>query len=159
MTATMTSSSSAMPSPCVPAGSATYPRPSRANIVASGSPKRSGDLPRLDKAEYAASASPSNMTRQRREHQQPGPLDAVARPVLQESAAAGDPAHRRRQVAPEEQPERLPERTPCGAFGFAAAQPRLVCGHPGVFAIVVLPDHVGGNREALEILGLQRRSR
>ena len=81
------------------------------------------------------------------------------RPVLQEPAAAGDPAHRRSQVAPEEEPERLPERTACGALRFAAAQPRVVRGHPGLFAIVVPPDHVRGDGEALEILGPQLRPR
>ena len=93
--------------------------------------------------------------RQRGEHPQPGLLDAVAAAVLQDPAAAGDPAHRRSQVAPEEEPERLPERAACGALRFAAAQPRVVGGDPGLFASVVSPDHVRGNRKALEILDVQ----
>jgi hypothetical protein len=49
----------------------------------------------------------------------------------------------------------LPERAPCGALRLAAAQPRVVRGDPGPFASVVSPDHVCGNRKALEILDVQ----
>ena len=112
------------------------------------------DLLRLDEARIHGCVS-LEQARQRREHPQPGLLDAVATALLQEPAAAGDPAHRRSQVAPEEEPERLPERTTCGALGFAAAQPRMVRAHPGVFAIVVSPDHVRGDGKVLEILGPQ----
>jgi hypothetical protein len=93
--------------------------------------------------------------RQRREHPQRCLLDAVAAAPLQEPAAARHPAHRRSEVPPEEEPERQPERTACAALRVAAAQPRVVGGHPGLFASVVSPDHVRGNRKALEIRYLQ----
>ena len=95
--------------------------------------------------------------RQGGEHPQPGLLDAIVAAILQESTAAADPAHRRSQIASKEKAERLPERTACGALRFAAAQPRVVSGRPGLFAIVVFPDHVRGDRKALEIFDLQPR--
>ncbi|MGH2660541.1 MAG: hypothetical protein ACRDHS_13005 [Actinomycetota bacterium] len=93
--------------------------------------------------------------RQRGEHPQPGVLDAVATALLQEPATAGDPAHRRSQVATKEEAEGLPKRTACGALRFAATQPRMMGRDPGLFTRVVSSDHVCGNREALEILGVQ----
>jgi hypothetical protein len=62
-----------------------------------------GDLPRLDKAQVYVFIS-LEQARQSREHPQPGLRDAVVRASLQEPAAAGDPAHRRSQVASEEEP-------------------------------------------------------
>ncbi len=86
------------------------------------------DLSRLDEARIPGFCVSLEQERQGLQHPQPGLLDAVAAAVLQEPAAAADPAHRRSQVAPEEEPERVPERTACGALGFAAAQPGVVRG-------------------------------
>ncbi len=69
-----------------------------------------GDLPRLDEARMYVCIS-LEQAWQRGKHPQPGLFDAIATAVLQEPATAGDPAHRRSKVAPEEEPERLPERT------------------------------------------------
>jgi hypothetical protein len=113
-----------------------------------------GKLPRLNEALTRVSVS-FEQPRQGREHLQPGLLDAVATAVLQEPATTGDPAHRRGQVAAEEEAERLPERTACRAPGVAAAQPGVVGTDPRLFASVVSPDHVGGKGKALEILSVQ----
>ena len=59
------------------------------------------------------------------------------------------------EIAAEEEPKCMPEGTTCCALGFAAEQPRMVRGYPRVLAIVVSPDHVGRNGEALEIFGRQ----
>ena len=56
------------------------------------------------------------------------------------------------QVAAEEEAERLPEGTACCPLRFAATRPRVMRGQPSVYAIVVSPDHVCGNRKSLEIL-------
>ena len=113
-----------------------------------------GDLLRLDEARTHLWVS-LEQARQRGEHQQPGLRDAVATALLQEPAAAGDPAHRWGQVAAEEEAERLPERALCRPLGVASTQPLVVGGEPGLLARVVAPDHVGGNRQALQILGPQ----
>jgi rhodanese-related sulfurtransferase len=149
----MTSSSSARPSAARPCRISEYPRPSRANVNASASAKRSAIL-RLDEARIHVWVS-LEQARQRGEHQQPGLRDAVATALLQEPATAGHPAHRWSQVAPEEEAERLPERTLCRALGVASTQPLVMGGHPGLLARVIAPDHVRGNRKALQILGPQ----
>ncbi len=43
----------------------------------------------------------------------------------------------------------------CGALSLPAPQAVAVRGHPGLFTIVVSPDHVRGDRKALEILDVQ----
>ena len=53
----------------------------------------------------------------------------------------------------EEESERLPERTACGALRFAAVQPRVVRAHPGVFTSS-LPTMYAATK-ALEILAAQ----
>jgi hypothetical protein len=113
-----------------------------------------GDRPCLDEARTPVWVS-LEQARQPAEHQQPGLRDAVATALLQEPVTAGDPAHRGSQVAPEEEAERLPERTLCRALGVASTQPLMVGGDPGLLGRVVAPDHVGGNRKALQILGPQ----
>jgi hypothetical protein len=113
-----------------------------------------GDLPRLDEARIQLRIS-LEQARQRGEHPQPCLLDAVATALLQEPSAADNPAHRGSQVASEEEAEGLPERTVCRPLGVASTQPLVVGGDPGLLASVVGPDHVGGNRKALEILGPQ----
>ncbi len=113
-----------------------------------------GDRPCLDEALTHVWVS-LEQGRQRGEHQQPGLRDAVATALLQKPATAGHPAHRWSQVAPEEEAERLPERTLCRALGVASTQPLVMGGHPGLLARVVAPDHVRGNGKALQILGPQ----
>jgi hypothetical protein len=61
-----------------------------------------GDLPRFDEARVSASV-PLEQARQRREHQPPGVLNALAAGLLHEPLTARDPAHRRSQVTPEEE--------------------------------------------------------
>ena len=112
-----------MPSATRPCRISEYPRPSRANIVASGSAKRSAISPASTKLGYT-SASPSNRRGNAVSIRSQACSTQSPAALLQEPAAAGDPAHRRSQVAPEEEPERLPERAACGALRFAAAQPR-----------------------------------
>ena len=111
-----------------------------------------GCLPRIDEAREDLRVS-LEQARQGGEHQQPGLLDALHAAFLQEPATAGDPPHRRSQVAAKEETERLPESTVCGTLDIAAGQPRMVGGDPGLLASVVASDQVRGNGKALEILG------
>ena len=112
------------------------------------------DPPRLYEARKRYFRVSLEQARQRCERPQPGLLDALTA-ALQDPPATGDPAHGRSQVAPEEKTERMPERTPCGGLCFASAQPLAVRSRPRVFALVVSPDHVRGNRKTLEILDSQ----
>ena len=49
----------------------------------------------------------------------------------------------------------MPERTARGSLRFASLRPHAVGGDPRLLAIAVLSEHVPGDREALEILGVQ----
>ena len=113
-----------------------------------------GDLPRIDEARVHACVS-LEQARQGGQHLKPGLLDALAAALLQQPATAGDPTHRRRQVAPEEKAQRLPEGAARRALSFAAARPQLVGGDPGLVASLVPSEHVSGNRQTLEILSVQ----
>ncbi len=113
-----------------------------------------GDLPRRHEARSHIRIS-LEQTRQCVEHPQPRLLDAVVAALLQQAASSGDPAHRRSQVAAEEQPERLPKCAARCARRVTAMQPHLVSGEPRVLARVVSPDHVCGNGQALEILDIE----
>jgi hypothetical protein len=116
--------------------------------------KALGDLPGFDKTRIGARVS-AEQAWQRGEHPQPGLLDAVAAALVHEPSAAGDPAHRRSQIAAEEEAERMPKRTASGAFGFASRQPRAMGADPCLFAGLISSEHVRGNRKALEILAVQ----
>ena len=83
---------------------------------------------------------------------EPGALDGIGVTVLQHPSASSDPAHRRSEVAAEEEPERMPERAPGRALGLAESRPFAVRVHPGGLALVVAPDHVGSEGESLEVL-------
>ena len=114
-----------------------------------------GDLPRFDEARIHGVRVSLEQERQRGEHPQPRLLDAVA-------AARPPRAGRRGRPSPSPGPCRLGRtaRAPARTHSVRRAPVRLGATtrgarHPGVFAIVVSPDHVSGNREALEILGVQ----
>ena len=156
-TATMTSSSSAIPSVTCCCRINDQPWPSRANMARSRSPHRSAISSASDKGRVRGARVALEHDRQRGQEQEPAPFGAVLRRGLQHAPTAGDPAHCRGKLTPEEQSARLPKRAPRGAADLASAREPLVRAQPGGRAVVVVADQVGGKREPLQVLRLEGR--
>ena len=105
----------------------------------------------------AVASSPSHMHRSALEHEQVPALHAVVPAIVQQPLAPGQPAAAARRLALDQQGEAEPERAPSGLRSSAAAQERVMRTRPGVGALGVPADQVRGDREPLEVFGLERR--
>jgi hypothetical protein len=90
-----------------------------------------------------------------REHQV-ALLDTVLLEVVEQPAGPGDPAATTGDLAPVEVAEGQPERAPDRSLHAAPAQELVMRARPGVGAVVVPPDQVGGRRQPLQVLRLER---
>ena len=77
--------------------------------------------------------------------------------IVQQPLAPGQPAAALRRLALDQRGDAEPERAPRRPRGCAASQECVVRPRPGVSALGVAADQVRGNREPLEVFGLEGR--
>jgi hypothetical protein len=89
-------------------------------------------------------------------HEQKPAAGAVPTGTLDEPLATGQPAARLRHLAAQQQPETQPERAAHGPVDSPAAQGLDMRPLPGLRTLLVAASQVRRDRQALEILDLQR---
>jgi len=77
--------------------------------------------------------------------------------IVRQPLAPGEPAVALRRLALDQRGEAEPERASRRPRGCAASQERVVRPRPGVGALGVAADQVRGDREPLEVFGLEDR--
>jgi len=93
----------------------------------------------------------------RLEQDQVPPLHAIVSAIVQQPLATGEPPAALGRLALDQRGEAEPERAPRRPRGRASAQKHVMRPRPDVGALRVPADQVGGDREPLEVLGLERR--
>ena len=85
--------------------------------------------------------------------------DTVEVAVFDEPSGAGQPPARTGHLSLEQEPQRQPERATGGLGGIIEPETLEVRAFPGVRALGVPTDEVGGDGQPLEILGIERTRR
>ncbi len=105
----------------------------------------------------AASRSPSASSPNIVGEQQVAALDAVALDALDEALRAPDPPHGAAGLPAQQEVDADPERAPCGAQALAVVEVGLMGALEVAEVVRIAAEHVGSRRQALEVLGRQRR--
>jgi hypothetical protein len=100
---------------------------------------------------------PAEHVLQHSRYQQIAALDRVTLLAFEQPSRAREPSQGGARLSPERQVVADPERAAHGPRRLAGVQVGVMCPLEAAHIVVVAPEHVGGPRQQLEVLRLQRR--